>query len=121
MALFETGAFKLHSGSTSNFKINCDSLTDEDWQTLARIIAERYRFGFVVGIPTGGMKLAEALVPYITEGSRLTLIVDDVLTTGKSMKGKGAEYPGSIGVVVFARGRCPSWVTPIFTMHAGFC
>ena len=122
MTLFQTGTSKLHSGGISNFKIDCDALSGEDWRTLARIIADSFRFGKVVGIPTGGLKLAEALKPYISEGSRLTLVVDDILTTGHSMEEMRLDIPGSVwGIVVFARGRCPDWITPIFPMHARYC
>ena len=121
MALFETGDFKLHSGGSSSFKIDCDALTDEDWQTLAKIISDRFRFGKVVGIPTGGLKLAEALEPYISEGEKRILFVDDVLTTGGSMREMRAKWGGTgFGVVVFARGKCPYWIIPMFSMSAGF-
>ena len=42
------------------------------------------------------------------------LIVDDVFTTGASME--ALHTPGDIGAVVFARGLCPSWITPLFQM-----
>lgn len=50
----------------------------------------------------------------------LHLIVDDVLTTGGSMEIARHNYlvanPGSdvLGAVVFARGPCPDWITPLF-------
>jgi len=45
-----------------------------------------------------------------------TLIVDDVLTTGTSMIEMQKQYPNAIGVVMFARGPCPSWVSSIFSL-----
>lgn len=62
--LFQIGDFRLHSGRKSTFKIECDALTDEDWETLARLISQRYTFGWVHGIPKGGWKLAECLWQY---------------------------------------------------------
>jgi hypoxanthine phosphoribosyltransferase len=125
--LFMSGDFNLHSGGNSNIKIECDALTSEDWDTIARIISDKYDFKFVSGIPTGGDKLQEALAKYEDrEGeSNVVLIVDDVLTTGGSM----VKYRDNLehyfpnyeykGVVLFARGECPDWVEPIFKMWKG--
>lgn len=68
-------------------------------------------------MPRGGLRLAEALKLYVTEGA--LLIVDDVLTTGASMEEfrNGRE---ALGAVIFARGHCPSWVVPLFQMDAEF-
>ena len=123
MALFQQGNFELHSGEQSTWKIDCDALTDEDLGTLARIIsdylalsAQYSEFGKVVGIPRGGLRLAQALEAYITPGCPLTLIVDDVLTTGQSMEAVrmfiGREE--CLGVVLFARNPCPPWVRAVF-------
>lgn len=117
MSLFQLGDFLLHSGDRSHFKIDCDALTYEDWETIAFLIKEKFNFTNVVGISDGGTKLAQLLEQYKKEGDNLTLIVDDVLTTGASMKTIRDSIKGnSIGVVVFARGRCPYWVWPIFQM-----
>lgn len=117
MSLFQLGNFTLSSGLQSVWKIDCDALTDDDWQCLAWLVAKRLmiQFGQVLGVPRGGLKLAEALVPYATEGP--LLIVDDVLTTGRSMEIFKKDWPDCIGVVVFARERCPSWVTPLFWLN----
>ena len=114
--LFRRGDFTLHSGGRSNFRIDCDALTDNDWETLAVLIASKVTFGVVIGVPTGGFMLAQKLAPYITKGGG-TLIVDDVLTTGISMEEMRKNYPGAIGIVVFARGKCPDWITPLFQMR----
>ena len=111
--LFNYGSFKLHSGQTSHWKIDCDALSDRDWETLAFMIQSKIKFGSVIGIPSGGLKLATALEKYKTSDFP-ALIVDDVLTTGGSMKALKLKYPNSIGVVVFARDKCPEWITPIF-------
>jgi len=113
MPLFNFGTFKLHSGEQSNWKIDCDALVDDDWQALAFMIKSQFKFGAVIGISTGGNELAHALGKYTTTGP--TLIVDDVLTTGASMEGIRKGITGEvIGIVVFARGKCPDWVIPIF-------
>jgi orotate phosphoribosyltransferase len=113
MNLFNYGSFQLHSGDTSHWKIDCDALSDEDWETLAFMIQSEIKFGSVIGIPKGGIKLAAALEKYRTNGYP-TLIVDDVLTTGKSMNNLKTQNPDAVGVVVFARDKCPKWITPIF-------
>lgn len=115
MNLFQQGNFILHSGGKSGWKIDCDALTDMDWDTLALMISERCKFGAAIGIPRGGVKLAEALKQYITEGE--TLIVDDVLTTGTSMERERQRQGGKpTGFVVFARDKCPDWITALFQM-----
>lgn len=50
MNLFQTGNFKLHSGKTSNFKIECDALTDEDLETFAKLISEEFNFCATIGV-----------------------------------------------------------------------
>jgi orotate phosphoribosyltransferase len=118
MSLFQRGAFKLHSGAFTDWKIDCDALTDEDIETLAEQIGRRFRFGSVEGVPTGGLRLAVALERYLLPDSLPLLIVDDVLTTGASMEEQRAGRD-AIGVVIFSRGACPGWVTPIFQEALG--
>ena len=101
MNIFQEGKFISHAGNELNWKIECDALSDADWDCLARIIHERTRFGSVYGIPRGGTKLAAALEKYITPGHPLRLVVDDVYTTGKSMKDVMKDK--DLGFVVFAR------------------
>lgn len=74
-------------------------------------------YGKVIGVPRGGLRLAAALLPYERLGYPL-LIVDDVLTTGISMQEMRDRFPleEAIGVVIFARGQCPDWIRPIFTV-----
>jgi hypothetical protein len=99
--LFQTGFFKLHSGSTSNWKICCENLTTDDWDTLALMASEILpSFGSVEGVPTGGLKFADALRKYQTTGP--LLICDDVLTTGDSINKQRADRP-AYGIVVFSR------------------
>lgn len=121
MSLFQQGKFRLHSGRRSWFKIECAYLAPEDWVALAKLISDYLDFKDVVGVPTGGLKLAEALKFYRKDARfrRLpTLLVDDVLTTGKSMDKMRQKIEGDvIGVVVFARGPVPKWIFPIFDMR----
>lgn len=140
--LFQRGEFVLNSGARSGWKLECDALTDDDWEALAYMIWQVVgQFKTVEGVPRGGLKLADRLDQYrcrdprypdqvVSGWDRLPhLIVDDVLTTGGSMmrlwqKHRDALPPGTmiepgnwvIGAVVFARGLPPPWVTPLFQM-----
>ena len=120
MGLFQLGEFALHSGDASEWKIDCDALTDDDWATLAYLIQDRCSFRKVVGVPTGGLALARALERYVIKGDPYlpVLIVDDVLTTGKSMQECKTELSESlvVGYVAFARGKCPYWVSSLFEL-----
>jgi hypothetical protein len=124
--LFELGSFTSHSGLQLDWKINCDALTDDDWECLAYIAVKELQgyhlgvFGMVEGVPTGGLKFAQALQKYITPDSDILLIADDVSTTCTSMQNhrNGRE---AIGVVVFMRNAFTvlmsedlEWIIPIF-------
>lgn len=115
MSLLQLADIVLHSGKKSKFKIECDSLTEEDWNTLAylgsRIVG---KFSKVYGIPRGGIPFARALEKYADNDGPL-LIADDVLTTGGSIVEKLRE--GCVGLVAFARGKCPEGVKAIFYMN----
>lgn len=121
MSLFKLGKIILNSEKESDFKIECDALTDEDIECLAAIIAKKFSFRSVNGVPTGGDRLANALRPYITfDGYDLPdLLVDDVLTTGESIKKFRDIYKitNCLGIVIFARGECPRWVHPLFQLN----
>ena len=114
--LFQFGDFTLHSGSKSQYKIECDALTENDLKALAVMLVERLPpFGAVKGVPRGGLPIAEALRPYVTDGP--CLIVDDVWTTGNSMRAFRAEMLcASFGAVLFARNQVESWVAALFQM-----
>ncbi len=122
--IFQSGDFTLSSGAVSSFKIDCDAFNDADLKTLAALIAKLVGpFGYVRGVPTGGLRLADALKKHQID-DRPFLIVDDVLTTGVSMDKKRTELmtfwdePESsfVGAVVFARGPCLSWIKAVFQM-----
>lgn len=119
--LFQNGEFKLNSGRISKWKLECDAFTQDDIETLAIMIKEMVGdFRIVLGVPTGGIRLQEALKKHETGGP--VLIVDDVLTTGGSIKRFREKFgvEDCIGAVVFARGPCPKWIKPLFTIHECF-
>ncbi len=135
MNLFNFAEFVLSSGKKSKVKIDCDALSDKDINTLAEMIRVLVGqpFGSVEGIPQGGLKLAEALREFATDGAHL--IVDDVFTTGGSIqrqrqnRASGLPYgqlpledPNCqiIGAVIFTRGKLPEsgWVKAIWHMDA---
>jgi hypothetical protein len=107
--------FLSHSGLQLTFKIDADALSDQDWASVAKIITHKLIFSQVIGIPRGGLKMAEALQPYCTPGYPV-LIVDDVATTFRSMEATRLAHPEALGVVLFARTRPPPWVFPLFEM-----
>src|SRR5450631_233381 len=107
--LFQSGPdyFKLHSGVVSCFKIECDALTPDDWKTLAEMIAHRCPlFRSCSGVERGGDPFALALQKWAIPNENYPhLVVDDVWTTGASIK--ACMNPGDIGWVVFARNPIP--------------
>lgn len=120
MNLFQSGEFILNSGVPSFHKVDCDALTDHDIETLSRLIKNMLPlFGWVEGVPTGGLRLAKALEPLAEpDHSILGLIVDDVMTTGNSMETqRGFRHP-VIGVVIFNRipvdEESPCWIKSIW-------
>ncbi len=122
--LFQTGAFTLHSGEVSTFKIDCDALTKKDLQAIALQLTLRLpKFYAVEGVPKGGLRLARIMnnftVPFQPIRSDKLLIVDDVFTTGGSMnefKDNLHDKTNVIGAVIFARNPTPDWITPLFRM-----
>lgn len=130
MNLFQAGSFKSAAGLDLDWKIECDALTEADWDTLAWLLAEKIQFGKVMGVPTGGGPLARAMKGFEEpDEHNVLLIVDDVWTTGSSMRSYKAQcglaqrnsafVPAEIiGAVVFARGPVDDWVTPLFRMDS---
>lgn len=118
MSLFQLGKFVSHAGKELDWKIECDALTGDDWECLAKMISDRTGFREVYGIPRGGVPLANALQKYCTNRSKTRLVVDDVYTTGKSMR--DVMQPGDLGFVVFARNQimfdANYYVRALFTM-----
>lgn len=125
--LFQSGNYTLHSGASSNFLIDLDALSDSSLAAIAGELAARLpSFGVALGVPRGGLRLASQLAAYCYCGYPTVLLVDDVLTTGASMvefrdrllAEDPRTYEGRlfVGAVAFARGPCPGWVVPLFTM-----
>jgi len=123
---FDINKFTLSSNQRTDFLIDCNSLTSDDWESLANRAAELVGpFGYYHAIPTGGSKFAKCLSEFSTENDNHLLIVDDVYTTGASIyKAKewlclsGIDEKFIKGVVVFDRsgGKCLDWITPLFEM-----
>lgn len=142
MSIFRLGDYVLASGQKSKWKIECDDLTEEDWQTLAVIASETVDlngFSEIIGVPNGGVRFARALIERrggmpgmpgakaaleaislgrqsVPKDTRPRLIVDDVLTTGKSIISM-MDQSHDRGLVVFARGRLPTGVGALFRMR----
>ena len=109
MSIFQLGDFTLASGLSSGWKIECDSLTPEDWQALALMASEILPpFGQVEGVPRGGIPFADALRQYADPQSDVLLIAEDVVTTGGSMERFRAGRE-AIGICVFSRGSLAEW------------
>lgn len=114
MSLFDTGYFISAAGEVLPWKVECDFLTEEDWNGLAEMVGPSLKFGSVEGVPSGGLVFAYALLPYITEGP--LLIVDDVLTTGSSME-KHRAGRTALGLVAFNRSKTsPLWIQSIWRL-----
>ncbi len=118
MSLFQTGNFTLASGEKSSWKIECDALTDTDWETLALIASKILSpFNEVEGVPTGGLAFAKALEKYTSSAGGL-LIAEDVVTTGGSMEKFRAGREAQ-GIAVFGRGGSHRWVKVLFQQAPG--
>lgn len=108
--LFQQGNFTSAAGLSLSWKIECEALTDGDWRTIAAVSVDRLpRFGKAIGIPRGGLKLAEAFNAFATPESTMVLVVDDVWTTGKSLTEFAEKHAGNMwfGFVAFARTKLP--------------
>ena len=120
--LFQWGEFKSAAGKKLDFKIECDALADDDWRCIANIISRRIKFKHVSNVPTGAEKLAAQLALCSDDSSDTWLFVDDVWTTGNSMR-KYATRLGFIepsmwkGFVLFARGPLDENVSALFTYN----
>lgn len=109
------GRYRLSSGRESPLKIDCECLSEDDWQSLCDLALYFLSpFRTVEGVPTGGTYLADLLSGYWEPQGGL-LIVDDVLSTGASMERQRAGRKAQ-GFVVFARNKPPDWVRALFIM-----
>lgn len=110
----------LASGRRSAFKVECDELTDEEVDAACDLLAmAMVPFGSVAGVPHGGARVAASLARYVDPTSRVSLVVDDVWTTGGSMQRfmEANHLNAHRGAVLFARGPVPPWVTALWTIH----
>lgn len=125
MNLFQLGTFVLSSGGTSDFKIECDALTDEDWKCLGYLASQKlppYRSAMGV-LSRNAQKFAIAMYPYEVKDGSTDLMVwcDDVLTTGttlrETMQQAKERWEGTtVGVVAFARKQPPEGITAVFQL-----
>jgi len=117
--LFQISNFTSSAGLDLDWRVECDALTDDDWAALAHMAAPLLiPFDRVIGVPTGGEKLAKLMEKYKVPGANTTLIVDDVLTTGASMASAAkAHSHNCIGLVAFARTKPAPWITPIWSFY----
>ncbi len=113
MSLFKLGEFTSAAGLKLPFKIECDALDDDDWKCLAWLASQMApAFGSVIGVPSGGIPFANAMQQYVTEGP--PLLVDDVWTTGTSMRKLREQHPEANGCVVFVRSEwIDFWCVPL--------
>jgi len=111
MPLFVRKDFISAAGLPLRWKIECDALTAKDWAAIADICGPLLpTFGRVIGIPRGGLQLAREIGRYCRPSSPVTLMVDDVWTTGQSMTKAAEGLSEWIGFVAFARGSRPAHV-----------
>lgn len=116
MSLFQWGKFISAAGNRLSFKTECDELDPGSVDTFVQLVSRNLTFKAVHGVPTGGDQLAASLQKHcVSDGP--TLFVDDVWTTGGSMRREiallGIEGP-VMGAVIFARGEYPDWVFPMW-------
>jgi len=125
--LFRSIDFKSHAGLDLSWKIEMDALSENEWFTIARMILEiSPPFHSAIGIPRGGVLLGELLNKHGTGKEEDPFcIVDDVLTTGKSMIDYREEMnierwqkSCALGWVVFARVKPPKWIKALFQMNS---
>lgn len=122
-SLFEKRQFTSHSGILMEYKVECDALTNKSNEALAYMIQERFKFRHAIGIPSGGIIIADACNVYATNNENdPILIVDDVLSTGNSMEEqrKKTNENNVIGVVLFARdtSAVADWIYPLWSKWA---
>ena len=114
MNLFIRDDFISHAGLPLTWKVECDALSEDDYEALAKIVSEKIKFKDVIGIPRGGIPFENALKQYASNDVNAPLLIcDDVYTTGTSMREVYQE--GAIGIVVFARNEITDdWIKAIW-------
>ncbi len=122
--LLNIGTFVLRSGRKSFLKIDCDAMPAADIEAAAAALAALCPpFSEVEGVPTGGLRLAEALRKHARPGYGL-LVAEDVFTTGGSVRrfinrlhSEGRITSDPPCAVIFARGTVPPWVHYLFRLN----
>lgn len=101
---------------------NCDYLSDVDIEALAIIIGPKLQpFKEVREITHKGTRLARALSKFAKPEHPWILLVNDVLTSDKSMnEAKEKIEAPVIGLVIFARTTPPRWISSVFTLSEYF-
>ena len=124
MDLFQEYDYVGHAGGKLTWKIECDAISDAEWEVLANLVLhyEKRPFRVAIGIPTGATKLGNILNKHSTGDRRHpVLVVDDVYTTGTSFREfKEQNYKDEhiIQWVIFARKPTTPDINAIFTMPA---
>ena len=62
MNIFIREDFISHAGLPLTWKVECDALTNKDYEALAKIVSEKMTFRDVKGIPRGGIPFDNALL-----------------------------------------------------------
>lgn len=125
MNLIKYGKFMSAAGKSLNWKIECDALSTEDIEGIAQLVIEKIgNTGMAYGVPSGGVRLAEA---YNRKAKHFqnppALLMDDVWTTGKSMKAHAKDLGLTKwrGFVIFSRaGMLPDNVEALFTVNPDY-
>jgi len=111
--LLVPGEFIGAAGFPVPFKIECDYMLAPEWKVIVEACLPKLQpFGKVIGVPKGGLILAELLKPHVTPKANTVLVVDDVWNTGYSMrkiaqKQLGARFRYWQGLVAYSRGSRP--------------
>lgn len=122
MSLFQKGIFSLFSGRSAEWSIDCNTLSEEDWNCIAELILERCpNFSHVDCVADRGIRLRDLLAAHATTGD--VLLVDDVLDIELMQKKRlwyrtRNEYHQKdvLGYVVFACLPCPTWIRALWQL-----
>lgn len=114
--LFVTGNFKSASGLVLPWKVECDALSEWDWDTLALMALPMLPpFGKVEAVMNGGLNFGSSLMRHRTPHCETLLIADDVFTTGGSIEKQRAGRD-AVGIVAFSRGQLLPWVKAVWQL-----
>lgn len=119
MGLFKNMNFRSASGVDLRWKIECDALDDEDIECLATICMDMIGILAIpsknfIGVPRGGIRLANRLQDMAGDREGAPVVIDDVLTTGESVSKMMKEAGSNHAIVIFARTPCPYGVYALF-------